>query len=233
MASPTRPAKRFNRKKLLVTLAVVAVLGVLVAFLVVPYVTGILIRGAQISCVSETHCIHIAAMSMATDGETNKDTGLGWPGDLKANGRIANLSDYVNLLVRNGYLNAADLKIFSGPGFKPYKGTLTSGSNGVLDPPFTEENCAFKVYLVKKDDPSNTVFLVSKNYTYNMPLNPQAKPFGGKGFIVSRKGGDACLLKNEQAQSLQMNRSGTDYYVGKLPDGGTVESAENCLNPGQ
>ncbi len=103
---------------------------------------------------------------------------------------------------------------------------LTSASNGVLIPAFTEENCAFKVFLVKKDDPADTVFLVSKNYTYNTPLNdPNAKPFGDKGFVVIRKDGSGGIFKKSQAKSLDL--------IGKLPGGGTVESAANCLNPGQ
>ena len=162
---------------------------------------------------------------MATDGATNKDPALAWPGDLKEKGRIATLADYVNLLVRNDYLKATDLIIFSGPGFKPYKGTLSSGSNRVLVPAFTEENCAWKIYLVKDDNPADTLFLASKNYTYNRPLNdPNAKPFGDKGFMVFHKGGDGSVLKKVHAQTLPV--------VGKLPGDGTVESVENCLNPG-
>ncbi len=141
-------------------------------------------------------------MQMAMDGETNKDPSLGWPGDLKAKGIITNLSDFVTLLVRKGYLKANDLRIFAGPGYKPYKGTL---SNGVLVPPFTEENCEYKVYLVKDSDPANTVFLASKT--------------GDRGFIVTHKGGDASVYKKTQPPTLQ------------LPGGGTVENAENCLNP--
>ena len=163
-------------------------------------------------------------MQMAVDGETNKDPSLGWPGDLKAAGRIANLSDYVTLLVREGYLNADDLKIFSGPGYKPYKGTLSSGSNGVLVPAFTDENCAYKVYLVKKDDPACTVFLATKNYTYNAPLKDSKVMPWDRGFVIIHRGGDGGVLKKTQAQSLN--------FIGKLPGGGAVESAENCLNPG-
>lgn len=161
---------------------------------------------------------------MAIDGITNKDPSLGWPGDLKAKGHIATLGDYANVLVRGGYLKPGDLKIFSGPGFKPYKGTLSSGSNGVLIPAFKDENSAFKVYLVKESDSANTLFLASKNYTYKSPVNDSsAQPFGDKVFVVLRKGGDASVLKKRQSQSLNL--------IGQLPGGGSVESAENCLNP--
>ena len=163
-------------------------------------------------------------MFVATYAEAHKDPQLVWPGDLKAAGRIANLSDYVTLLVRDELLKPSDLKVFSAAGLKPYEGMLSSGSNGGLFPAFKDENCALKVYLVKKDDPADTIFLVSKNYTYNTPLNDsKAKPFGDKGFVVIRKDGSAGIFKKAQAQALNL--------VGQLPGGGTVESAENCLNP--
>jgi len=187
MALPTRPAQGFTRTKLLVVIVVIAVLAV-------PYVTGILARNQMQARMNDARQIYLAAFSLANDT----------PGDLKAAGRIANLSDYVTLLVRGGCLNVGDLKAFSGPGYKPYKGTL---SNGALVPPFTEENCAYKVYLAKKDDTANTVFLESKN--------------GDKGFIICRKGGDAGIYK-----------TAASAHTFPHPGGGTVESAENCLNPG-
>ena len=203
MASPARLVQGFTRTKLFVLLSVVAVLVILA----IPLVTSAFAKWKITQFRQNAGSIHLVTLSMATDGETNKDPTLGWPGDLKAKGHIANLADFANLLVRNDYLKPGDLKIFSGPGYKPYQGTLSSGSSGVLVPPFTDENCAYKVYLVKDRDSSNTVFLMSKKDV-----------FGDKGFVVVRKGGDAGIY--QKAQNLQ------------LPGGGTVESAENCLNPG-
>jgi len=161
---------------------------------------------------------------MVEDGATNKNTALGWPGDLKAAGHISTLADYVNFLVHNGYLSVSELHIFTNLGYED-RGKLSLASNGVLVPAFREEYSALKVYLVKKGDPADTVFLTSKNYTYNTPLNnPKAKPFGDKGFVVCNKGGDAHVFKKQQAQDLPV--------IGKLPGEGSVESAENCLNPG-
>jgi len=224
MASPARSARGFTRMELVVVLAVIVVL----VSLAVPAVTdsgGV--PGLPIKLLNNARQIHLATMVMVEDSETNKDTTIGWPGDLKAKGHITNLADFVNVLVRNDYLKPNDLKVFSAAGCARYpdNGTLSSGSNGVLVPAFTEEYSAFKVYLVKKDDPANTVFLASKNYTYNTKLNtPSAKPLGDKYFVVYCKGGDGSYHKKSQAQSLQI--------IGKLPGGGTVESAENCLNPG-
>ncbi|MDD5349356.1 MAG: hypothetical protein PHQ12_04010 [Chthoniobacteraceae bacterium] len=221
MASSRRQSRRFIPAELVVALAVLAIL----VFLAVPFVSGMLLKGRLINSVSKTRFIHMAAMSMAADGVADKDPGLGWPGDLKANGRIATLSDYVSLLVRRGYFKPDELhSFFSDSGYKTYRGTLTSGSDGVLSPAFTDEYCAFKVFLVKDKDPSNTVFLETKNYAYDKDLSaPKAKPFGVNGFVVSRKGGDVSFYKQDQAHSLR--------EIGDLPGGGTVESAANCLNP--
>lgn len=212
--------------ELIVVIVVIAVL----ASLAVPRVTSDLVRGDLLCAVNNARQIHMATMAMAADGEANKDPSLGWPGDLKARGRIATVGDFVNILVRNDYLKPGDLKVFSANEIKSYPGgILSSGSNGVLVPAFTEEYNAFKVFLVKEGDTSNTVFLMSKNYSYNTPLNdPKAKPFGERGFVVLRKGGDASYLKKQQAKTLNAHQ-----LIGKLPGGGTVESAANCLNPGK
>jgi type II secretory pathway pseudopilin PulG len=224
MLLPVRksPVRGFSFAELLILLAILAILG----SLLVPYYSHLSAREHLSSSICNARQIHIAAMSMASDGAANKDPGLGWPGDLKANGKIATVQDYVNALVHNDYLKPGDLKIFSAAGMDAYPGgTLTSGSNGILVPRFEEKNTIFKVFLVKDEDPAPTVFMATKNYTYNTPLNdPTAPPYGNKGFVVCRKGGDASYYKQQQAQQLQL--------IGKLPGGGNAESTENCLNPG-
>ena len=116
-----------------------------------------------------------------------------------------------------------NLKCFSGPDYKVYHGTLTS--DGVLSPPFTDEYCAFKIYLVTEKDPLNTLFLASKNFTYNIGMGSSKIDPWDKFSIVMRKGEGGLGLRKQDALRLD--------FIGKLPGGGTVESAENCLNPGQ
>jgi len=164
-------------------------------------------HGRLMQVVNNGRQIYLATFQMATDGMINKDSKLAWPGDLKANGTIATVSDFATLLVRNGYLFPVDLRVFSGPGFPAYQGEL---KNGVLDPPFEEKNCVFKIFLVKADDLPDTVFLMSKPGI-----------FKNKGVVIVRKGGDAASYKNiDQAK-------GSFKYPGNT----TEESAENCLNP--
>lgn len=217
---------RHERRRWLSVLGIALNLLLLLSLAVPSTGGGGHVKGQLIQGLSNGRQIQMATMSMATDGIANDDPSLGWPGDLKATGRIASVSDYVNLLVRKDYLSSSDLKVLACAGTKPYQGMFSSGSNGVLVPAFTEENNAFKVFLVKKDDSDDTVFLTSKNYTYNTSLNdPKAKPFGDKGFVVVRKDGSASTFRKTHAQSLSL--------IGKLPGGGTVESVENCLNPSQ
>ena len=61
---------------------------------------------------------------------------------------------------------------------------------------------AMRAYAVTDDSPSNAVLLTSSNFT-NTPtggeaLNPSAKPFGNKGFVLFRKGGDGGVYLPKQ-----------------------------------
>ncbi len=58
---------------------------------------------------------------------------------------------------------------------------------------------ALKVYKVSDTDASNTIFSVSANYNYNTSLTPTTAPYGDKGFVVMRKGGDAAIFRKNQA----------------------------------
>ena len=218
MAPPGSKEKGFTVTEVLVAVVVFFVLFVLLGL----YVSrNSLIRSSKFSFINSLRQIHIATMSMANDGAANKDISLGWPGDLKANGRIKTLGDFVTLLVKNEYLKAGDLHIFSAINIKPYRGELCGD---VLVPAFDGKYSGAKVYLVRDGDAGDTLFLASKNYTYNTPLtDPSAKPFGDKGFVACQKGGNCFQFKKQQTQDLQT--------IGQLPGGGTVESAENCLNP--
>lgn len=167
----------------------------------------------------DAKCIYLAAQMMAEEAKTNEKLIGGWPGDLKNRGQIKCLGDYVNLLARNDYFKPGDLKVFAGIGYEQYLGSMGSGSNGDLVPAFKESNSAFKIYLVKESDPPNTVFLASKNYRYGKSLDPRGILFGDRQFVIVFKNGEAAIYKDLKSLN------------GQLPGGGTVESAENCLNP--
>jgi len=172
-----------------------------VASLVVPVITNTYRNFQAISALKRGRSIHLAIMQMAHDGRANNDKELGWPGDLKANGSITTLSDFVQRLVDYDYLKLGDLRIFSGPEYPPSK-------DGI----FADKNSIFKVYLVKEDDPPDTVFLMTKRGA-----------FGGTGFVVVFKNGYGGRYKEFQRDD-PPNRF-------KFPGNTTEESAENCLNP--
>ncbi len=169
--------------------------------------------------LGDAKCIYQAAQMMAEEAKTNENIIAGWPGDLKNRGQISCLGDYVNLLVRNDYFKPGDLKAFAGIGYEQYPGTARSGLNGGLVPAFKESNSAFKIYLIKESDPPNTVFLASKNFRYGQSLDPRGILFGARQFVVVFKNGEAAIYRDMKLLN------------GLLPGGGTVESAENCLNP--
>ncbi|MDD5350382.1 MAG: type II secretion system protein [Chthoniobacteraceae bacterium] len=203
-----RPPKGFTLIELLVVISIIAVL----ASLAVPAVTGALVKGQLIQAVNNVRQIHMATMSMSTDGAANSDSSLGWPGDLKDNSQIATLPAFVTRLAVYDYLKPGDLKVFSAAGVNAYtSGTLSgSGTSATLNPSFntysaSNANSAYKVHCVRDTDPSTTVFLSTKNYTYNTAITDTTiKPFGDKGFVICRKGGDASYYKSQQAQSINL-----------------------------
>lgn len=188
------PPKGFTLVELLVVISIIAVL----ASLAVPAVTSAIVKGQLIQAVNNARQIHIATMSMANDGAANSDTTLGWPGDTG----VQALSDFANTLVNYDYLQANDLKVFAAAGIAAYSGSFSSTSgSGTLSPTFSGSNSAFFVYKISDSDPGTTVFLSTKNLDYTAPgtaVDSTKKPFGEKGFVICRKGGDVSIYKRQQ-----------------------------------
>ena len=61
---------------------------------------------------------------------------------------------------------------------------------------------AVLVYAVRNDSPAETVFLTSANVTNSendgVVIRKSAKPFGDKGFVVFRKGGEGAVVLPKQ-----------------------------------
>jgi len=176
-------------------LVVISIIAVLAAF-AVPALTSALTKGQMTGTLNNGRQIYLAGQQMALDGAANSDPNLCWPGDDPA---IATVTDYCNRLFANDYLKPGDLqKLLNAPGTNA---TVTVTAPG--PPPVIALGGAipaFKVFRVTDAASANVVFLETNNYTYNATLQGvTTAPFGDKGFIVQRRGGDASILRKNNA----------------------------------
>lgn len=208
----------FTLIELLVVISIIAIL----AALAVPALTNALNKGQMTGTMNNARQMYLAGFQMATDGAANSDSNYSWPGD---DANMASLGDYCTKLVQNDYLKAGDLqKILNAPGANC---TVTSSAG---NPPTVTlaGNSALKVYKVKEIDASNTVFAVSANYSYNTALTSTGVPYGDKGFVVMRKGGDAAVFRKNQATAAGFGNDGRKFQstIGRL-SGDTEGTAAN------
>jgi prepilin-type N-terminal cleavage/methylation domain-containing protein len=222
----TRSQSAFTLIEMLVVISIIAVL----AAFAVPALTSALTKGQMTGTMNNGRQLYLAAQQMALDGAANGNGALAWPGDY--NPLPATLEAYMNTLVTNDYLKPGDVqKLLSGPG-AACAVTVNAG------PPQTIQlagTSALKVYPVTEADGSNVIFAMSRNYTYDTALAAQVNnapnnPFGQKGFIVQRKGGDASILRASNA-TVALNGGNTATFesqVGKKPGEaqGTVTAAD-------
>jgi len=169
------------------------VIGLVLVWLALPRISGGPVSGTQTQTLNNAKQLHLATQQMALDGETTKTPGLGWPGD--TGGTFTN---WQHQLVGGNYLKAEDFrKLMSGPGVIPRPGKT-------LD----MKECALLVYAVSTNSPDAAVFLTSANFTNTpaggRPLEKNAKPYGDKGFVVFRKGGDGWILLRNQATNTNL-----------------------------
>ena len=188
-----KPSSAFTLIELLVVIAIIAIL----AALAVPALTSALSKAQMSGTMNNCRQMYIAQFQMANDGAATGDSTSGWPGDTLP----ADFLTYTNQLVGKGYLKGADvLKLCSAPG-AALGGTVTPATSSAPEIlSVLTGRSALKFYLVKDADPANTIYGVTHNYTYNTALPGGTTPYGTKGFIVVRKGGDAIVLKEGQAQ---------------------------------
>lgn len=184
----------FTLIEMLVVISIIAVL----AALAVPALSQALTKGQMTGTMNNGRQLYLAGQQMALDGSANSDPNLAWPGDYTSPA-LTKLSEYLAKLLQNSYLQVGDLqKLLNAPGTSctatattdPATGAVTVTLNGTP---------ALKVYKLKDSNSANTIFTVSNNYTYNTALASNGSPYGDKGFIVQRKGGDASIFKRNQA----------------------------------
>jgi prepilin-type N-terminal cleavage/methylation domain-containing protein len=212
--------KAFTLIELLVVIAIIAT----IAAFAVPALTSALTKGQMTGTVNNARQLYLAGYQMALDGASNSDANLAWPGDYASG--VTTLKDYVEKLVQNDYLKASDLaKILSAPGATC---TATSSGTGSSTTVTLSGTSGLKVYPVTASDASNVIFTVTSNYTYDTDFTTTTSvPYGDKGFVVVRKGGDAAVLRRNNAKAATGQEASFESLVGKKPG-----EAQGTVTPG-
>jgi prepilin-type N-terminal cleavage/methylation domain-containing protein len=180
----------FTLIELLVVIAIIAIL----AALAVPALTSALAKAQMSGTMNNARQLYLAQFQMSNDGASTGDATLQWPGNYTP--VFPTLQPYCGQLVSKGYLKVGDLnKLLSAPGAS-VTATMAGGPPPVVTLAGTS---ALKVYNVTDSDPANAIFAESSNYVYGNALAAGANPYGTKGFIVMRKGGDGAVFKSGQA----------------------------------
>jgi len=219
-----KSSSAFTLIELLVVIAIIAIL----AALAVPALTKALNKAQMGGTMNSLRQLYIAQFQMANDGSAQGDSTSAWPADLPV--LPANLLAYLNVLVGKGYLKGADaIKLMVAPG-APYTATVTPNANGIDVLSAPGGTADVKVWLVADADPATTIFCASRNYTYNSALATGTVPYGTKGFITVRKGGDASVFQQGQALAGAWANPGTfQSSVGYKP--GDPQGAPSAGDP--
>lgn len=167
------------------------IVGALAA-LALPRITTAFEHPASPQTLSNMRQLYLATQVMAQDGTSTGETNLNWPGNTGGS-----YSNWMIGLVP-AYLSTNDFcKLMSAP--------QVSVPNSHLP---AMRDTALLVYAVRSEGDTNAVFLTTANFT-NSPaggasLNPQAKPYGNKLFVVFRRGGEGAILLKNQATNTNL-----------------------------
>jgi type IV pilus assembly protein PilA len=208
-------------------LVVIAIIATIAAF-AVPALTSALTKGQMTGTMNNARQLYLAGYQMALDGSSNSDPTLTWPGDDQ--NAALDLKTYCAKLIKNDYLKPGDLtKLLSAPGSACTVTATGPDASGDYTVTYAAGTPALKVYKVKDADAANTIFTATKNYTYDTALTSATSPFGDKGFVVVRKGGDASILRKNNAIATSGQEAAFQSSVGKRP--GDVDGASG-VTPG-
>jgi len=189
--------KFFSAFTLIELLVVIAIIAILAA-LAVPALTSALSKAQQTGTMNNARQLYLAQFQMSNDGSATGDTTSAWPGDLLS--PPTTITAYLNILCGKGYLKGADgIKLMNAPSAN-YTANVTT-NNGIDSLDTGAGTPALKVWLNKDVDPATTIFATTHNYVYDVALNSSDVPYGTKGFVTIKKGGDAAIFRVGQATS--------------------------------
>jgi prepilin-type N-terminal cleavage/methylation domain-containing protein len=221
MKIKTNKPSAFTLIELLVVIAIIAIL----AALAVPALTSALNKAQMTGTMNNGRQLYLAQFQMSNDATATGASNMGWPGDMITAGLPATYLAYLNVLLQNGYLKAGDVaRLMNAPG-----GNYVADINWAATPPVLNTigtgDAGLKVYTVGDADSINCIFAASHNYVYNQPLVPPDAatgagiPYGQKGFIVVKKGGDAAVFRAGQAEAANWPNppQGFQTQVGMMP----------------
>ena len=187
-----KSSSAFTLIELLVVIAIIAIL----AALAVPALTSALSKAQQTGTMNNERQLYLAQFQMSNDGSATGDATSAWPGDLTT--PPASLVAYLNILTGKGYLKGGDaIKLMNAPS-AAYSATVTT-NNGIDTLSAPTGTAALKIWMIQDVDPSTTVFCTSRNYVYDTAIVAGSVPYGTKGFITIKKGGDAAIYRVGQA----------------------------------
>lgn len=190
MKTVRQSLRAFTLIELLVVISIIAIL----AALALPAITGALARGQMTQTLSNMKQLHLVAQQMALDASTTGDTNVGWPGNLANKTWAGWISSAVP-----GYMKTNDMaRLLSAPGITvPATANLSSLTAGAAN-----NGRAIVLYQVAETNANNAVIFSTSNFTNSesggTALTSSALPFGDKGYVVFRKGGDGSVLQARQ-----------------------------------
>jgi prepilin-type N-terminal cleavage/methylation domain-containing protein len=195
----------FTLIELLVVISIIAIL----ASLALPAITGALARGQMTQTLSNMKQLHLVTQQMALDSTTTGDTNIGWPGDMPS----PSWNTWATNVVP-GYMATNDFaKMVSAPGVTA---PLNTSPAGLI--PGNKNGRAIYLYPVAETNESTAVLFTSANFLYTGiivtagTITATNLPYGIKGVIIYRKGGDGSIL-----QVPQLSRPGATNLVGVYP----------------
>jgi prepilin-type N-terminal cleavage/methylation domain-containing protein len=187
--------KYFSGFTLIELLVVIAIIAILAA-LAVPALTSALAKAQMTGTMNNARQLYLAQFQMSNDGAATSDASSAWPGDLTP--VPTTIAQYLNVLTQKGYLKGADaIKLLNAPGAS-YTATVTP-TGGVDSVTLGSGTPALKVWPIQDANPATTIFCESHNYNYDRDLVGSDTPYGTRGFITVKKGGDAAIYRQGQA----------------------------------